>query len=425
LWAAYRKFYGKDSPVLVWKADTRTMNPTVPQSVIDEAMEADPASAAAEYGAEFRTDVDTFVAREIIDAAVVSNRHEIPPLPGVHYVAFVDPSGGSADSMTIAIAHRDGNRAVLDAVRERRPPFSPDDVVLEFSALLRSYRIAEVHGDRYGGQWPAERFGVHGVRYVPADKPKSDIYRDVLPAFNAGRVELLDLPRLASQLSGLERRATRGGRDSIDHAPGAHDDVANSVAGSLLLSLTAGQPLWQAEGLLIEGAPVPMPGHCDCVFAVLTASRGGHAAVIYFGKSRMGASSRLFICDCGAAPLSPELFHRIAARLTELATATRARGAFLFTSGPLAGEMRRLGYHAQVIDDLAEENDLLPLAASVHIGAGRVKITAEALAKAEHHPLGGILDANAGQEDDPLRAAALIGIAVGLDQGRSLRARAA
>jgi hypothetical protein len=37
------------------------MNPTVPQSVIDEAMEEDPASANAEYGAQFRTDVETYI----------------------------------------------------------------------------------------------------------------------------------------------------------------------------------------------------------------------------------------------------------------------------------------------------------------------------------------------------------------------------
>jgi hypothetical protein len=30
---------------------------------------------------------------------------------------------------------------------------------------------------------------------------------------------------------GLEWRTARGGRDSIDHAPGAHDDLANAVAG--------------------------------------------------------------------------------------------------------------------------------------------------------------------------------------------------
>jgi hypothetical protein len=231
LWGAFRRHFGKPGPVLVWKADTRTMNPTVPQSVIDEAMEADPASAAAEYGAEFRTDVETFVAREVVDAAVVPGRYELAPVPGVQYIAFVDPSGGSADSMTLAIAHRDGDRALLDAIRERKPPFSPDDTVLEFCALLKSYRIFEAHGDRYAGEWPRERFGAHGIRYEVADKPKSDLYRDLLPVLNSHRVELLDVPRLASQLCALERRTARGGRDSIDHPPHAHDDVANCVAG--------------------------------------------------------------------------------------------------------------------------------------------------------------------------------------------------
>ena len=32
----------------------------------------------------------------------------------------------------------------------------------------------------------------------------------------------------------LERRTSRGGRDSIDHAPGAHDDLPNAVAGVLV-----------------------------------------------------------------------------------------------------------------------------------------------------------------------------------------------
>ena len=43
LWGAFRRWFGKDgTPVLVWQADTRTMNPTVPQRVIDERYELDP-----------------------------------------------------------------------------------------------------------------------------------------------------------------------------------------------------------------------------------------------------------------------------------------------------------------------------------------------------------------------------------------------
>lgn len=44
-------------------------------------------------------------------------------------------------------------------------------------------------------------------------------------------MELVDQPRLIQQIVGLERRTARGGRDTIDHAPNGHDDLANVVAG--------------------------------------------------------------------------------------------------------------------------------------------------------------------------------------------------
>jgi hypothetical protein len=238
LWDVHRRHYGKESPVLVWQAATRVMNPSVPQCVIDEAMEADPASAAAEFMAQFRSDVESFVSREAVDAAVIIGRHELPPLPGVSYRGFTDPSGGSADAMTCAIAHFDraSGRVVLDAVRERRPPFSPDGVVQEFAELLKAYRCNKVTGDRYAGEWPRERFRTHGITYECSEKPKSDLYRDLLPLLNSGRTELLDHARLTAQLCGLERRTARGGRDSIDHGPGAHDDLANAVAGAIVFA---------------------------------------------------------------------------------------------------------------------------------------------------------------------------------------------
>jgi len=261
LYDAYRRHYGRDdSQVLVWQAATREMNPTVPQAVIDEATERDPANAAAEYGAEFRSDIETFIAREVVDAAVVPGRHELPPMRAAAYLAFADPSGGSADSMTLAIAHAEGERAVLDAVRERRPPFSPEDVVREFATLLATYRVSTVVGDRYGGEWPAERFREHGITYEPAERPKSDIYREVLPILNSGRAELLDLPRLTTQLCGLERRTARGGRDSIDHAPGAHDDLANAVAGALVRAVGGADAMAVWLKLARNLPPLP-PGH--------------------------------------------------------------------------------------------------------------------------------------------------------------------
>ncbi len=244
LWSAYRQHFGKDDdPVLVWQAPTRVMNPTVDQAVIDAAYDQDEAAAAAEYGAEFRRDVESFLDREALDAVVVPDRRELPPLGSVVYRAFVDPAGGSGqDAMTLAIAHaeaRNGRRlVVLDLVHERRPPFSPEAVVAEFAEVLARYGVREVVGDRYAGEWPREQFRKAGVEYRVADRPKSDLYRDALPLITSGAVELLDHPRALTQLATLERRTARSGRDSIDHAPGAHDDLANVVAGGLVLAAT-------------------------------------------------------------------------------------------------------------------------------------------------------------------------------------------
>ncbi len=199
-------------------------------------MAEDPARAAAEYLAQFRADVEAFVLREAVEACIARGVYERGPLSEHRYVGFVDPSGGSMDSMTLAVAHRerDKDSVLLDAVREVRPPFSPEAVVREFAQVLKSYRVTRVQGDRYGGEFSRELFRKFGITYDVSAKPKSDLYRDVLPLINSGRIELLDHPKLISQIIGLECRTARSGRDSIDHAPGAHDDLANAVAGALL-----------------------------------------------------------------------------------------------------------------------------------------------------------------------------------------------
>jgi hypothetical protein len=232
LWDARRKHYGKDaSSVLVWQAATREMNASVPQAVIDAAMEEDLPRAGAEWLAQFRTDVESFVSIEAVRACVSADVRERPPQSNVHYHAFVDPSGGSADSMTLAIGHKAGDVIVVDCLREVKPPFSPQSVVAEFVERLKSYRVSRVVGDRFGGEWPREQFRNLAIRYELAEQPKSSLYQSLLPRLNSGRIQLLDNARLISQLCGLERRTARGGRDSIDHGPGSHDDVANSVAG--------------------------------------------------------------------------------------------------------------------------------------------------------------------------------------------------
>ncbi len=101
-----RHFGEKGDPrLLVAQGSSRDFNPSLPQSVIDRAMERDPIAASAEYGGQFRSDLETFVSREAVEACISVGVFERAPLSSIRYHGFVDPSGGSADSMTLAVAH--------------------------------------------------------------------------------------------------------------------------------------------------------------------------------------------------------------------------------------------------------------------------------------------------------------------------------
>ena len=56
------------------------------------------------------------------------------------------------------------------------------------------------------------------------------------------KVELLDDSRLFSQILNLERRTGAGGRESVDHPVGGHDDLSNAVSGALLMCTGFGGP---------------------------------------------------------------------------------------------------------------------------------------------------------------------------------------
>jgi hypothetical protein len=234
---AFSRHYGPagDPRILVARGSSRDLNPTLPESVVSRALARDPAAARSEYFAEFRSDIAAFLDLAAIEACVDPGVFERPPAPRVSHVGFADPSGGSADSFTGAVAHREGEKLVLDAVREVRPPFSPERATAELAGFFRGYGVTTIEGDRYGGEWPRESFSRHGVRYDVADRDRSALYLELLPAIMSRRAQLLDNARLVSQLASLERRAGPFAKDRVDHPPGGHDDLANAVAGAFAM----------------------------------------------------------------------------------------------------------------------------------------------------------------------------------------------
>lgn len=240
LYEAFERHHGNnDSEVLVWKAPTRLMNPTIRDSVVKQAFADDAQSAASEYGDDdigFRSDVATFLDDAWIDDSIDTGCRERAASQRFQYVAFVDPSGGKKDSYTFGVAHKQGDLVLLDVAREFRAPLDPAAVTAEIADLLKPYGVTSVTGDAYGGDWPSTAFRASGLTYHVSERSRSEIYLETGPLLAQGKVRLVDVARLTAQLRQLERKTTPGGRDRVNHPPGGHDDVANSALGAVWLA---------------------------------------------------------------------------------------------------------------------------------------------------------------------------------------------
>jgi hypothetical protein len=259
----YRELFGTDSASdLCWSADSRTMNPQLPQYIVDQALAEDASKAKAEYLNVFREDLSDFIPADIVDAATDFGTYERAPQRAVNYFAFTDSASGvGTDSFTLAIAHKHDASVLLDLVRERRPRFIPAQIISEYAALLKTYGITEVHGDKYAGAFHSEEWKRCGIVYKPDPSSASDLYLSLLPALLANRVRLLDSKTLRLQLTGLERRVGLNDREFIGHPVGAgmRDDVSCAAAGALVGVLTRAAYNWDAMSDTAREPPPALP----------------------------------------------------------------------------------------------------------------------------------------------------------------------
>jgi len=215
---------------LCWQAASLVMNPTLDRAEIALAFKLDPVKAAAELGAEFRSEFDALITHEALDRNTPKGVYERMYDDTHYYIAALDAASGSGkDSMTLAICHRDGDVAVLDLVREVKPPFSPDAVAVEFSEVMHRYSVSTAWADNWALGYVDENFKRNGVTIEHPEKlDRSAIYSSFVALLNSDRATMLDHMGLRRQLLGLTRYASRV-KEIIDHKSGAHDDIATSA----------------------------------------------------------------------------------------------------------------------------------------------------------------------------------------------------
>lgn len=231
LYQIYKDYFGKEQDdILVWKAPTKVMNPTFSDALIKRFFRRDKVAARSEYGGEFREDVSQFLTEEDVDAAMEDCEFRYAE-KSITYIAFCDPSGGRQDAFTLSIGHPENGVVCIDRIEEIQAPLDPDTVVSDFCKILKQYRIWQITGDRYAGEWVSSAFKKNGIKYNVSEFDKSQIYLESQPLFSMKKIKLPKSEKLKTQLISLERKTRSGGRDLVDHPSGLHDDISNSVCG--------------------------------------------------------------------------------------------------------------------------------------------------------------------------------------------------
>jgi hypothetical protein len=233
----FESSFGQNDPdLLVVRATTREMNPTIASRTLDREKRRDPKRYAREYEAIFAENVEAFIPAALIEQSIVPGRTQLPAQNGRYYIGGVDASGGGACAFTlsIVIVEPDSKPDIVECLsmgweRSRDRQLNLEGVVSEACSIFTAYGITAVMSDRYSAGWARQAFARQGVTLIDA-KDKSTTYGELEPLFTAGRVACLDHPVKNRQLGLLERRPRPGGKPLISPPRGTHDDYANSFA---------------------------------------------------------------------------------------------------------------------------------------------------------------------------------------------------
>jgi hypothetical protein len=249
IWNDYQRYWGKpNDEVLVFQGDIYTFRPDYSEKKLEKARRRDPVAFEQEFLARFRQDLSGMYDPVQIDQAVNPDRPlELPFRAGATRAAYVDVAGGGGrDHYAVCLGRLENEKIIVEVVRSRAPKFNPEAVTEDYAALLKSYGVTEVVGDKFSGDWASTAWEKFGVRYVRAEKTKSELYLEAESAFNTGRVEIPNRETLITQLKSLVRKARVGGKDSVDTDGGIPEDEANVVCG--LVHLLMSEESWDQLG---------------------------------------------------------------------------------------------------------------------------------------------------------------------------------
>lgn len=249
-------FWGKPSPALVVvRGRASHMNPQwwTPDRVT-ELRETNPDAYQTDELGEFLDPVAGLMTLDELKACQRAAPEVLPPAPGHHYSAAIDPgTRNNAWTMVVTTTLPGGEygtrrEAVVLArqwVGSASAPLSPSAVFGEIAGLLKPYGVGTVASDSWAADAMRDVASSQGLGLICVSWTRSkklEVYKSLAGKVRDRRLELAPVPLLLRDLSQVRRRVTLGGIaiELPETSDGRHCDFAPALA--LALSRPAGSP---------------------------------------------------------------------------------------------------------------------------------------------------------------------------------------
>jgi hypothetical protein len=269
------------------------MNPAIDSAWLEERRAEDPDGFRREFLAEFSTAEGAYLDTADVIACQRRGTGNLPPVPGIKYVAFLDPAY-KGDAFAMVIGHLDEDkRIVIDGVWSwtRKGHAAVMNAV---KGICDAYKIHTLGSDQHGIIPITEDLGKLGIKVV--DKPwgnanKAAGWPMVLVATQTRNIELPDNDTLLQELAGIEARPTDGGSGTRFGAAGSgHDDIAMALLG-VVMALKGKRERVYASPISITRIS-PTYGLDGSPFVPLTSDRSGPAWSDHYDGENAEAEAR-------------------------------------------------------------------------------------------------------------------------------------
>lgn len=265
LYDLHQRSWGKPGATIVVHAPTRALNPSFPQSRIDEIAAEAPDVAAREYDAEWVDPDSAFLAATLVESATRAAPLARPASQGSGrgVVAAMDAATRGNDwTLAIAWPERDTDgritRVVVAGVwrwqGSKKAPLSTKATLAEIGAQLRAHGIYRVKVDGWSFDALNDQARELGFQ-LEQNEDRDTPYHSLKGLLSNAMIELPPDPVMRHDLLSIRQRATSGGTKIVlpKTADGRHCDFAPSVA---LAAHGASRGTWYTAGGY-EAAPDP------------------------------------------------------------------------------------------------------------------------------------------------------------------------